>query len=110
MITARVLSASHLAEMPDQDAGAEAVIQVLTKLPAGQNNAFYMDPVDFNGDPVKLPLANQPADAPVDHQAMNIDDLVLFDVQDGIHKRVSWNGRGFRQRGYSFDWLAHTGS
>lgn len=107
MRTARVLSADALPNMPDQDVGAEPVIRVFTDLSAGQNNAFYMDPADFDGKPLKLPVSNQPDDALVDPDCLNRGDLVLFDVWDGpFHKRVSTKGRGFRQRGNSFDVLA----
>lgn len=103
MTTAHVQSADRLGQMPDQDVGTHPVIRVTTDLPFGSKNSFYMETVDLSGVPIKLPLANQSADAPVDPEAINRGDLILFDMQDGFHKRVSWNGRGIRQKGYSFD-------
>jgi hypothetical protein len=81
-------------------------VQVITDLPAGQPNAFYMDPVDLAGVPIALPLANQPEGAPVDPVAMNGGDPITFDQQDGLHKAVTWKGRKIRQRDYSFDYMS----
>ena len=104
MRTAHVLSADRLPNMLNQDVGAEPVILVTTDLPYGDLNSFYMDPVDLVGRPVKVSLSNQPADAPLDPEAISYKDLIIFDRQDSLlHKSVSWNGRAFRQRGYSFD-------
>jgi hypothetical protein len=82
--------------MPDQDAGGESVIRVITDGPPGMPNAFYMDTVDKQG----RAIAPLPA----------LRDVVAFDVQDGlIHRCVRWAGRVIRQREASFDWLAKGG-
>ncbi len=90
MRTSRVLAVDHLEEMPDQDAGAQAVLRVMTYLPAGAPNAFYMDVVD-----------PRPANG----------DAISFDIAAGFlatHHEVEWSGQRIRQRGYSFDWLKPT--
>ena len=91
MRSAKVQSVDWLGEMPDQDAGAEPVLRVETTLPAGEQNAFYMDLVD------PRPQAGDP---------------ISFDIPKGLlgsHQEVEWDGRRIRQRGYSFDWMPPAG-
>ena len=86
MRSAKVQSVDWLGELPDQDAGAEPVLRIETNLPAGEQNAFYMDVVD------PRPQAGDP---------------ISFDIAAGLlgtHHEVEWDGRRIRQRGYSFDW------
>ena len=90
MRCARVLQAARLSSPPNKDAGSEPVVQILTDLPAGGPNAFYMAPVD--------PLPQ-------------LDDSISFDIAAGFldtHHEVEWAGRRIRQRGYSFDWMAQS--
>lgn len=105
MRKAVVIEVNPLSSVPHRDAGCHPVLEVLTNLPAGDMNAFYMDKVDLDGIVIKLPLCNQPPETPVDPEALNDGDTIEFDVQDGIHKVVLWNGRKVRQRDYSYDWL-----
>ena len=86
MRSAKVQSVDWLGELPDQDAGAEPVLRVETTLPAGEQNAFYMDVVAPRPQP---------------------GDPISFDIPRGLlhtHHEVEWNGRRIPQRGLSFDW------
>lgn len=81
-----VVSVGRLGQLPDQDAGAGAALQIPTDLPAGEPNAFYMDVVE----PQPMP-----------------DEPIAFDIAArllGSHHEVEWAGRRVRQRGFSFDW------
>ena len=85
MRSATVASVDWLGEMPDQDAGAGAVLRIETGLPAGEDNAFYMDVVD------PRPLAGDP---------------ISFEIEAGFlgsRHDVEWKGRRIRQHGYAFD-------
>jgi hypothetical protein len=92
MRSSTVIAVGSLSCLPDEDAGSDPVFVVTTELPAGEPNAFYMARADLAGAPVG------PAPA--------FGDTIEFDVQDGLHKAVIWNGRRIRQKGYSFDWTA----
>lgn len=104
---ALIVSTGSLSCVPDQDPGPHRIIQVITNLPAGQKNAFYIDAQDLDGIPILLPIANQAVDAPINSDAMNQNDAICFDIQDGIHHLVIWNGHRIRQRDYSFDWVSN---
>ncbi len=87
MRSTTVKSVDWLGELPDQDAGTGAVLRIETALPAGEDNAFYMDVVD-------------PRPQPGDPISFEIDAGFL-----GSEHEVEWNGRRFRQHGFGFDWV-----
>jgi hypothetical protein len=104
---AKVTLATRLTCLPDQT-GDHPVILVYTDLPAGGNNAFYIDTKDLKGQVIHLSWDHPPGDTP-DPTELNSGDTIEFDCQDGIfHKAVLWNKRKIRQIGYSFDDYAST--
>lgn len=101
MREAKVYLTKRLSCLPNES-GDHPVICVITDLPAGQINSFYMEVQDHDEILIRSVYDHPPGQAK-DPAEMNEGDPISFDVQDGIHKAVLWNGRKIRQRGYSFD-------
>lgn len=97
-----VLLAQRLNHKPNEARGSHPIIEIITELPKGEVNSFYIDPFDLKNAPIKLSFDHPPSDKR-DLSEMNAGDDIAFDIQDGLHKAVMWNGRKIRQRGYSFD-------
>jgi hypothetical protein len=102
MRKAKVSIATHLSSMPNEGPGGRAVIKVITDLPSGEVNAFYIDLKDLDKNPIELSIGTCDPMHP-DPSKLTYEDDIVFDMQDGLHKAVLWNGRKIRQRGYSFD-------
>jgi hypothetical protein len=103
--TAKVHIASRHSCMPNQHSG-HPVIRIITDISAGQNNSFYIEPEDSAQTPLVLAFDHPAEDHLHDATEMNAGDMIVFDKQAGINRVVIWNGRRFRQRGYSFDTYA----
>jgi hypothetical protein len=93
MRKAKVSIATHLSSMPNEGPGGRAVIKVITDLPSGEVN---------DKNPIELSIGTCDPMHP-DPSKLTYEDDIVFDMQDGLHKAVLWNGRKIRQRGYSFD-------
>ena len=103
MITSKVSLAQRLSCQPNED-GDHPVIEVITNLPKGQNNSFYIETKDLQGNPLSLEFDHPPTNPRVVVATeLSTGDDISFDVQAGVHKHVLWNGRTFKQKGYSFD-------
>jgi hypothetical protein len=102
MRTAKITQVQRLTHTHREPPGSGAIIQIITDLPAGQQNSFYINVADKTGMPVHL--ASDPDLSQVhDMQIMKVGDTVVFDKQKFLQKQVTWNGRAFKQRGDSFD-------
>lgn len=98
----RVRNLTRLSALPDQDPGTHPVIKVTTDWREDQQNSFYIDIVDKEGNPVDIATTTE--GTPNNPNVINWEDEIIFDKQDGLMKKCAiWRGRKFRQRGYSFD-------
>ena len=64
-------------------------------------NSFYMKKEDKDGNPITI--EGWTHGRPVDENTIRFHDEIIYDKQDGFHKKVIWNNREIRQRGYSFN-------
>jgi len=94
-----VVQVSKLSGLPDEDVGSEDIYQVLTTHHEDANDCFYMVRQDKTKR-LAYP-SGTPNVSPTD--IIQFGDRILYDQQDGLtHKKVTWDGRDFRQKGYSF--------
>lgn len=100
---AKVSYATRLSHMQNEERGKNPVIKVVTDLPKGCNNAFYIDLVDLQKAPLKLAFDHPPKEGPNNPDEISFGDDITFDERSGFKTVVTWNGRRIRQKGHSFD-------
>lgn len=105
MRTGKITQVERISHTHRQSPGAGEMIRIVTDLPSGDMNSFYMDTEDRDGNPIRIEGDPAPT-TPTTEATMKIGDEVVFDKQKFLQTSVIWNDRKIRQRDYSFDFYS----
>lgn len=106
MLTAKIIQVERLTHMHKEAPGSgKPVIRIVTDLPEGTDNAFYITPADKTGQPLAL-YSDGSLHLGHDVMIMKIGDEIIFNKSKFLSKVAVWNNRQFKQRGYAFDFYS----